>query len=78
MNARNKTVDFKHNKFLEFIAMFLLPYDWAYKKGKVDGMKKANYFKGYADGQQDGCNDTAEQYRKFFNNRDFRETGEKK
>jgi hypothetical protein len=32
--------------------MFLLPYHWAYKKGLVDGMRKSNYFKGYADGQK--------------------------
>lgn len=78
MNARNKTADFKHNMIIGFFAELLLPYHWAYKKGKVDGMQQTNYFKGYGDGLQDGCNDTSDRLRKFFDDKDFRKTGKKK
>lgn len=43
---------FKQNKFLDFIGMFLLPYHWAYKRGISEGMRRVDYFKGYADGQE--------------------------
>lgn len=43
--------EFKHNRFLEFIGIFLLPYHWAYKKGIVEGKRRSGYFKAYTEGQ---------------------------
>lgn len=78
MNARKRTTNFKFNKFFEFIAQLLLPYDWGYKMGVIEGLKKANYYKGYADGQEDGTKYAFDSQRNFFDNIDLRKTGKKK
>jgi hypothetical protein len=70
-----RPIIFKHNKTLEEIALWLLPYHWAYKKGVTDGYKKTNYYKGYADGQKDGMEYVIESHRKFFDKKDYRKTG---
>ena len=66
---------FKHNKILSSITMFLLPYDWAYKKGFVDGMEKSNYIKGYSDGTKDATEVTVNSFKKFFNKPELRNNG---
>ena len=40
-------------KILRYISMFLLDYHWARHTGYVEGIKRARYFEGYADGQSD-------------------------
>ena len=66
---------FKHNVVIENIVMFLLPYDFGYKRGFIDGMKKGKYFTGYTDGYEDAVTSTVDSYKKFFDNPKMREKG---
>lgn len=63
---------------ITFIAELLVRYHWAYYKGLADGKKRSNYFTGYADGQEQAMSWLIRDYKKFFNNKDFRKKGNKK
>ncbi len=60
---------------MDFILTFLVKRNWAYKKGVFDGKRKANYFKGYADGYEKASLQATESYRQFFEKEGFGKRG---